>query len=197
MRGRLRKILTVLTSVALLGIAVPVVAEFFIEWAREEGWYSQPGDTAERLMSIAADIALSHWTLYPVTLLLGVTIGLWVDTLLRRSEKAKPSKEDRLEAIGHNLVGICVNLDKGLARLEPDITRYTAARLNSLEESLRKEGLEPPKVAQAADMPTFMRTWALYASLVGTLLKDGHYEAAKDKAAEIASGGEAFIKRRT
>ena len=51
MRGILRRVLTWLLVFVFGGIALAVASEFFIEAARDKGWYDNAGQTWDRVVS--------------------------------------------------------------------------------------------------------------------------------------------------
>ncbi len=83
-----------MTAVVLLmvvPVVVSVAGQFFIEWARELGWYDQPSKTGASIMETLASITGSLWFLGPVFFLAGASTTLWLEHWLRRSDSAEAS----------------------------------------------------------------------------------------------------------
>jgi hypothetical protein len=82
--GWLRRVARWIALVLLLGLATAVftsvLAEFFVEWAKEEGWYDRP--TAKVKAALDALLPYMPWALLSLAFLSGLTLGLWVDRLL-------------------------------------------------------------------------------------------------------------------
>ena len=75
-----RSVLTVLVALIL----IPVGGEFFIDLARRYGIYEHPSETAKAIMDkmiLVADLPLLKSI---ALLLLGLVVGLWADTIIRR-----------------------------------------------------------------------------------------------------------------
>jgi uncharacterized membrane protein len=71
MRALVRKIATWVLVGGVLGVFVAVVAEWFIEVARDKGMFKEAGSRWDHAMGMITDWATSGWTLYPLTALGG------------------------------------------------------------------------------------------------------------------------------
>jgi hypothetical protein len=67
-------------------IAVSVLGEFFIKWAEEAGWYSNPSQRVGRIVSAVGWFLTSWWFITPTVFITGVAAGAWIDWLLRALE---------------------------------------------------------------------------------------------------------------
>jgi len=84
MRQFIRALLTTLFVSVILAIVVAVLGEWFIEVARDKGWYQDAGQRWDLLASALVDTLISPLVLYPISVLGGLTAGLWLEPLLRR-----------------------------------------------------------------------------------------------------------------
>jgi hypothetical protein len=91
MRALIRRFATALLAILLVGIVVPVFAEWVIEVVRDKGGYNNAGQTFDWVLSVIRQFVMSGWVLGPVVFLAGLVSGLWVDALLTRL-KPKPAK---------------------------------------------------------------------------------------------------------
>jgi hypothetical protein len=85
-RAKIRWFLAGIFVLVLVPIAVSVVGEFFIEWAKEQGYYNNPSRRLSAIVTALTWFANQPWFLYPATALGGLTIGVWLDFLLRKKE---------------------------------------------------------------------------------------------------------------
>lgn len=86
MRGAIRRAALWLSLIVI----VPVASEFFIELAREQGLYEQPTAKAAAVLGVLQ--AITGHPVFPWIAggILGFTIGVWLDTFLRRRETGRP-----------------------------------------------------------------------------------------------------------
>lgn len=75
-----RLALAVLTAVIL----VPVIGEFFVDLARERGFYEHPSESVEAIMNMVASIGANPTYRLIVIGIGSFAIGFWVDYLLGR-----------------------------------------------------------------------------------------------------------------
>ena len=85
-RKFIRWLLVVVVLTTLLSIVISVVGEFFIELAREKRFYDNPTQKLDAAMTALRGFMTSDLVLWATFLVLGLTIGLWFDALLRRIE---------------------------------------------------------------------------------------------------------------
>jgi hypothetical protein len=82
--------ITVIASAVTTAIIVPVVGEFFIGMAKERHLYDKPDQWPERAMSGLLAISELPWLRAIALFLVGLTIGLWIDTIARRKSARRP-----------------------------------------------------------------------------------------------------------
>jgi hypothetical protein len=70
-------------------IAAGVVGEFFIEYARDQGWYENPSERMDNAMTLLREIVTHPWFLLTTVLFTGFSGGLWLDWALRRAEQTE------------------------------------------------------------------------------------------------------------
>ena len=90
LRQCIRWLLVVVLVGLLLVILSGVVGEFFIELARERGWYESPSLRVDAAMSGFNAFVTQQWVLFLATLVGGLTGGVWLDALLRKLTKTLP-----------------------------------------------------------------------------------------------------------
>ena len=88
--GTYRKVVRWLLVGVLLATAIAVISgvfgEFFIEWAREQHYYENPSQKLDAAMKAFSEFVTQPWFLLLAALLAGLTVGAWIDVLLRRAE---------------------------------------------------------------------------------------------------------------
>jgi hypothetical protein len=107
----LRWAITIILGLLVIPIIVGVVGEFFIELARERGWYAHPVRRWDLAMSAVSAFVAQTWFLILTALVAGLTLGLWANSMLRKWEHRytddrqlpsafalKAAKPDRLDA---------------------------------------------------------------------------------------------------
>ena len=72
-----------------VAIVAGVLGEFFIEWAREQGWYQNPSTRLDTAMTAFSDFVTQTWFISTGALLAGLAAGSWIDRWLRRFSKPK------------------------------------------------------------------------------------------------------------
>ena len=70
-------------------VAAPVVGEWFIESAKEQGAYEAPSSRVAAAVDWTASIAAAPGYQFALGLAVGLTIGLWADRLLRKRERRR------------------------------------------------------------------------------------------------------------
>ena len=85
-RKIIRAALAILFGGFFVAILAGVVGEFFIELAREKGLYTNPSNKLDAAMSAFSSFVQNQWFLMVATAVGFLTIGMWLDSLLRRQE---------------------------------------------------------------------------------------------------------------
>lgn len=86
MRRFLRWLFLSIFATLLLAIIAGVLGEFFIEVARERGWYDKPSATLGTMVMVLSSLVSSTWFLVGTGFWGGLTAGMWLDTIMRRAE---------------------------------------------------------------------------------------------------------------
>jgi hypothetical protein len=94
----------ILAAIAGLTL-VPVVGEFFVELARERGFYDHPSERVLRLIGYASD--LSHHPLFPWIAggMVGASVGSWVAVILRTAARDRGPRVTSIRALDHGARG--------------------------------------------------------------------------------------------
>jgi hypothetical protein len=85
MRNLARRILSWLAGSLLLAIVSGVVGEFFTALARENGWYQHPSERLDAAMNAFSSFVTHSSFLTATAGIVGLAVGMWMDTILRRS----------------------------------------------------------------------------------------------------------------
>lgn len=102
MRLRRTLIQKVALSAASFVVAVAAsapVGQFFIALADERGWYQNPSSRLAAMMDIVATVASSSWFHWIGGTIVGFSIGVWLDFLLKRKDvfsTATPAKSHEI-----------------------------------------------------------------------------------------------------
>ncbi len=81
-----RKVFRRLISAIALLLVFPVLSEFFIEWAREMGWFESPSHRVSEMIGFVESIHSSPY--FPMfTAFAGAAVALWLDSWLRVQEQ--------------------------------------------------------------------------------------------------------------
>jgi hypothetical protein len=89
MRRFTRWLLVTVAFGLLLAIVAGVVGEFFIEWAREQGWYDDPSQRLDAAMSAVSAFVSQTWFIAVTAFFAGLALGVWLDLFLRSAERRK------------------------------------------------------------------------------------------------------------
>lgn len=72
---------------AIAAIVLPILSEFGVQLAAEQGFYNNPSHRFWLMVSAAADFVSSWPVFLGVSALAGLVVGLWLDTFLAGQEK--------------------------------------------------------------------------------------------------------------
>jgi hypothetical protein len=87
MRKLARLILVTIAGGLILAIAAGVIGEFFIELARQRGWYDNASERLDAAASAFSSFVTQPWFLIITAVLGGLALGVWLDVLLRRADR--------------------------------------------------------------------------------------------------------------
>jgi hypothetical protein len=172
-----------LVLVVFAPIFLAVATDMAKRWAERQGWIDHPEEAVGWLMGIPLWIAQLPWV-YPVALILGgLTVGIWLDWLLRRFDT---SRSDRRVGLGlqlQNLANVIERRQGGFRHDWPDIIQDLRPQLMSIFIRVEKIGLWAP-VDQLYDREDGATVLVNYLRMVGTMLADGHFKQARKRALE-------------
>ena len=85
-----------LLGTVVVVIIVAVAGEWFIEVAKDKGWYSNAGQNWDNAMGVVTSYLTNPALYIPFTGLAGVVGGLWIDTALKffEAKNKKPKEVD-------------------------------------------------------------------------------------------------------
>jgi hypothetical protein len=99
MRSVLRWLALYVAAGLILAIGFGVISEFFIELAREKGWYTNPSDKLDTAMNAFSSFVTQPWFLIVTAALGGLATGVWLDVLLRRADRRRTATRQGAEAL--------------------------------------------------------------------------------------------------
>jgi hypothetical protein len=167
----LRQIIRAAATIGAPVVFAPVAGEWFVKLAEERGLYEQPSSRLERAMSW-----LASWTALPgfdlvAGLVLGLTVGVWVDYLLRLRERRRGVATSGSGALVANERGVYVaqvHVDTG--RLTSDfLVEFAFSAFNATGAALRLADLRG-HVVYAATTNSAESDWK---TLPPPVLRDG------------------------
>ena len=128
-------------------IVVAVVGEFFIELARERGWYDSPSQRVDAFLSAFSVFVTQVWLLCLASGLAGLTIGLWTDKFLRKhdsTERIVPVSKEVLAQARDKITGEAerkAEARRNLARKLDDLVVDGVKRRNELSRKIFRDPL--------------------------------------------------------
>jgi hypothetical protein len=84
-RHSLRTIFTILSTTGI----VAILHEFGVKYAEQRGWYDNLPDRVEHAISWLAALTEPLWFKLSTALVVGFTLGLWIDAFLKRHEASR------------------------------------------------------------------------------------------------------------
>jgi hypothetical protein len=162
--------------VAAAGIG-PLIAKAIEKWAERNGYLDDPGKGLQWLLTVVSSVT-ELWFFFPLAaFLLGLAIGLWVDTILKSMSDRKSTEANLL---GYDLLGMGQAIDgrRGGFQEWPKCVDDLLPSLQSLFLRLEKANCWTPPV-QIMSLDDNGNWLSLYLRLVGRMLADGHYAEAK------------------
>jgi hypothetical protein len=126
----MRRFFQVFWAALATAILVPVVGEWFVSLVRERGAYEHPSAHVESVMTWLASVVYHPAYLVAAGTVLGLALGMWMDTALRRRDLRRNVKPD-LEIVYEKS-------DSRFARSasERDYTRYYIGVRNNTSRTL-------------------------------------------------------------
>lgn len=184
MRGILRRVLSWVLLGAFGTIALAVFGEWFIEVARDKGWYDNAGQTWDRLVSAVLTFVSSPPVLIGLSLLTGLVGGLWLDQLLLKKERMPSDAEtqSREGSLNEGLAAVYKSLGLAIgstSALQFDMTRSEIEPLFLLLR--RNEGIEVPDLYQD-DAEAGIRRALLFLNYVSPAFRLSDFDEARKRA---------------
>ena len=190
MRAVLRRFLTWILAGIVGTIVLAVVAEWFIEVARDKGLFTDAGGMWDSVVGTVLTAVLHPWFLAALTGLGGLVAGLWIDAFLRRIERRRvpdyPALAEALIRIVTKYRTLRNALDRdgiagGLTTIEDAADEWSAVHV-----SLLKAGIQAPNIFFEADPIGFLERIGGYGAKVAPLLAAGHIAEAHSIAQMMA-----------
>lgn len=184
---RVRKVVRIVFT--LLSAPLLVVLYLNIEtYAQSKGWDVILRDSLAGRMPNLLAFALQPWLALMGFGVISFTLGLWVDAVLRRFDSKRPTKAQKMSQLGIR----CINASRHAKRIAgntwlygrdtPDlISEYSAIAID-----LNKLGIPFIRVDNEANLEQNLYNLQHYLVAIGTLLGNGHLEAAKLQAQHFA-----------
>lgn len=79
-----------LTAAAAAVVVIPVVGEWSVEFAREQGFYANPSRQVDAVIGLVGRLTAAQWFPWLGGVILGLAAGVWLDALLRRLGQKPP-----------------------------------------------------------------------------------------------------------
>jgi hypothetical protein len=202
-RSILRWFLAAVCGGLVLAIIGAVVSEFFIETAREHGYYTHASERLDAAMSAFSAFVTQPWFLAAAVGCAGVTIGLWADWGLRKVEVIRRKKNATTKERLHDLYLRVEEIKQKL--LEDEITfKNKKANFDSFHEAsalmvhLLQIGVPVPLMPEYEEIvqyETFTEVVYKYFSAISPFLRDGDLDLTRIWAAMTLKTLKARIER--
>jgi len=131
LRQGLRKFLLWLVGGVIVAIIVAALGEWVIRLLEEQGFYAKPTRRAGRAMSAVGSFIASARFLVPASFVVGLTVGVWLDWLLRSLEKNQAAMSAQLSetprALAQALDDLYAEGTRERNRLIPPLTNFDYA----------------------------------------------------------------------
>lgn len=165
------------TSGGLSGLAGVVFAANIEHFLTVKGWDTLFTSTAAAKVGGIATYLASPWLMLLATAILGFTAGVWTDIAL--GKLAANRKPNRFEELGYDAVYLANAAHNArTSYFETDASGILADILSMILK-MEQLGFDFPDVGPNASANRKLFIAEHYLMLVGTLLKDGHLEAAR------------------
>ena len=164
------------------------------KYAESRGWDTfllqllEPATQREESEDSRLIRALTNpWMVYAAITVIGMTLGVWLDAVLKRLDAKKPTKQDKLREIGNECLGvgqlIVIRLQQERIGdwITDDITPHVASLIITLEQN----SFPIPDIENFRE-PAIAEVLGRYFNMVGRLLVDGHFDQAREVAAQYS-----------
>jgi hypothetical protein len=165
-------------------LLLPVAQEFVIELVREQGLYANPSEKLGGWLGYVEMIAYIPGFYGVLIFVGGLTLGAWVDTLLRRFDANR--RLDKVRDLGQKSLLISNSIKMVIDNFySNELPPYIFAEIRSLLVDYHKMGIPAPKLDHLSAQGKLDASRPFF-SHVGPLLRDGHFKEAKQVAAKLA-----------
>lgn len=172
-----------IVPITIFGIVLfPVISEFFVEYARQKGFYTNPEGFISILLSTISSLVNYWWYPWLSFGLLCFSLGVWIDWFIRFIDRRRQKK---LLELSNRLIEFAERVS------EKDITERDAyflmAIASDIENELEAVGLDLRAHIKGEPYARFIgRVAAAYFRLAPSL-KKGDLKAARSITAELNS----------
>ncbi len=196
-RRRIRKILLWLTGTTVASFVIGPLGEWFIELARQMGWYDNPKETAEgaiakflnTLAAISAWISGSFfnptWMTVGAGVIFAFTAGFWADAWFVRRERpvnqtpVSPPDPKQLESLYNQIERIKPILLRDA--MSDSVTFEGFNELSSISNKLARLDIPTPfspGYRLASDIKTFSGPCYQYLMIIAPYIREGQLDLA-------------------
>ena len=163
----------------------PLTAEMVKRWAERSGYLDDPTKGLPWLLSSIASVTEFRFYYSSLSVLVGILVVLWADALMRRRSRRRASE---LRSLGHDMVEYGHMIEQRMIRVLVEwpegIGEHFPAVQSLLVRIHKKSGCwTPPNTIFHLDDRGHLL--AFYLRTVGTTLKDGKFDRARDDADEV------------
>ncbi len=177
---RLSSILRWCLVAILLPIAVPVAKQFIDSRIEQKGFYAPADQAAGWLEHLIAMVAQAPGVVPAAIFLAGLTIGAWLDWVLRRFDGSRATRREKIGGDFRELALIVERrLQEGIPW--PQCIDDLMPRITSTLLKAEKIGIWTPG-SDIYQHPNGFNLLLGYLRMVGALLADGHFDEAKSAA---------------
>jgi hypothetical protein len=167
-----------LFSLLFTAVLLPIVVHLIKHWLEGTSIYEQPQETAGAVMRFIVTIAQSPWVQGTALFLGGLTLGVWIDWLLRKFDGSRKTK---LSLLGYDMKGLGQEIGdtaQGYGFVWPDHIHMERAQLTSMAIKAKQFGLwfPGPEIFRIRSGANIL---ANYLYVVGSLLVDEHFTEAR------------------
>src|SRR3990170_3392703 len=158
-----------------------VVAYLNIEtYAQSKGWDAVLKTALEGNMPTVLEVALQPWVGVTGVGVLAFTFGLWVDALLKGFDSRRPTRAERIAALGKRSIKLSSDIGVTLSNYEEnELPPSIFAEIRAIYVEYQKYGLPKLGTTLKLNGTQKLQLARTFLSHIGPLLRDGHYKEAK------------------
>ena len=180
-----------IASIAAIFLSA-LLEPFGVKALTAAGWYDKPASTVGAVMNwLMGYIGVTAFP-WVVGSVFGLTAGAWLDWFLRKFDRDKPTKAERLKSFYYDLVPfngtmreLYERLNDGVSPRDKWIVPSTfRAEVRSLFLKAKKVGLATPDIDHKEGYD-LLNSLAAYLAELMPLARDGHFKEAKKLSADL------------